>query len=36
MAGFGSAGPRDSLNPAFGTEALQQQQQQFLTSPQHG
>jgi hypothetical protein len=32
MAGFGSAGAGDSLNPTFGTEALQQQ---FLTTPQH-
>src|SRR5438105_3437970 len=33
MAGFGSAGAGDSLNPAFGTEAFQQQQ--FLTTPQN-
>jgi hypothetical protein len=33
MAGFGSADAGDSSNPAFGTEALQQQE--FLTTPQH-
>jgi hypothetical protein len=33
MAGFGSGGVGDSSNPAFGTEALQQQE--FLTTPRH-
>jgi len=36
MAGFGGdAGAADGMTSAFGAEALQQQQQQFLTTPQH-
>ncbi len=37
MAGFGGGGggAPDGMTSAFGAEALQQQQQQFLTTPQH-